>query len=91
MVSKKKKNKICWLEDNIQDVQKWIWALTIHFFHHMTILLTLKVVLKKEFIRISIGKAYDSKNSLQEEEILDIGHSVSVCIFSLNHQILIFL
>ena len=72
----KGKNKICWLEDNIQGVTKWIWASIIHSLHHMTLILILEVVTKKEFMRILIGKAFGSKNSIQEEEILDIGHPV---------------
>ena len=61
MVYKKGNNKIFWLEDNVQDVPKWIWASIIHSFHHMTSILTLEVVIKKEFMRIEIGIAYGSK------------------------------
>ena len=48
----KGKNKICWLEDNIQGVPKCIWASIIHSLHHMILILTLEVFTKKEFMRI---------------------------------------
>ena len=52
-----------------------------HSLHHMTFILILEVVTKKEFMRILIGKAFGSKNSIHEEEILDIGY-IGHCILS---------